>query len=149
MTTEVNLVTADSRVLEEGDLKKLQFLLWDFFGEREVFSESPDTFFDNFDFWIYRDGVFFYRLRGDYEWAHEPLDSMTFEERNNNCNGYNFLFKNVRLHDPLESLIYPTAKDDRDVHIMGILDPFNKEYDVLENERSIKEENVDLYKREY
>lgn len=109
---------------------KIQRKLWDFFGDRGVFSESPDTFFNCFEEWSYTKGVFCYRMK--------PVSERVKTDLNDTCS---LFFKGVRFHDAMECFITPEsdskAYDDKDMWVMLIQDDEGEDMEVLENLFSI------------
>lgn len=112
--------------------------LFDYFGERGVYSESPTTLFNAFELWSHSEGVFCYRLKPN---SGGSLLADEYEERTRGDEEKAALFKNVQIHDPYEVLItpelYPEYYEGGEVHVIYTHCDRGTEHEALENYGSI------------
>lgn len=75
--------------------------VYNWFGERGVYSGTVEQFKSVFDVFEHKEGIFKYRLKLKRDW--EKVE--TIEKIDG-------LFKNIKLHDPMECLILREYDDD-------------------------------------
>lgn len=108
--------------------------IWNFAGDRGVFSDSPAFFKFCFDVLVHRDNTLIYRMKPQTEWflkvVADPIDPNGQKSKSNS------LFDGILIHDSMECFIQRECLDSNEsdhLCIMHTHDNEGEEFDVLEN----------------
>jgi hypothetical protein len=114
--------------------------IWDFAGNRGVFSDTPQYFKYCFDTLVHREGTLIYRMKPKKEWF------ITIKPRTDSKS--TGLFSGVMFHDAMEHFITRECgdlKNPNDLCIMHTHDRDGDEFDYMENWCTIPYERFKKY----